>query len=197
MEMKVKRVGLMLITAVTIGLCAAVGSSANAQCGFSIKQNRPVFANAIPSLAERAPAQTAAAQTAAVLDGDDATIVGLWDVKFIADNQVVDEDFDQYHSDGTEILNDTPPPATGNVCLGVYTGTKPGGRTIKLKHPSWIYDPTNTVVAGIATILEKITLDRGGRSFTGTFTVQIRDLMGNAIAPDFSGQLHGDRITPD
>ena len=124
-----------------------------------------------------------------------STIVGLWDVKFIADNQVVDEGFDQYHSDGTEILNDTPPPATGNVCLGVYENTGP--RTLSLKHPSWLYDPTNAFVIGRVTILERITLDRGGRSFTGTFTVQFRDLSGNTFAPDLTGQLKADRITPD
>ena len=107
----------------------------------------------------------------------------------------VDEGFDQYHSDGMEILNDSVPPITGNVCLGVYAKT--GLNTIKLRHPSWIYDGTNTIVIGRATILEKVTLDRFARSFKGTFTIQFRDLAGNQLAPDFSGQLRGDRITPD
>ena len=102
--------------------------------------------------------------------------------------------FDQFHADGTEILNDTAPPVTGNVCLGVYK--LPATTSIKLKHPSWIFDPTNTFVIGKATILEQITVDRSNSFFTGTFTIQIRDLNGNPIAPDFSGQLRGDRITP-
>jgi len=60
-----------------------------------------------------------------------------------------------------------------------------------------MYDATNTTVIGRATILENITLDSGGNSFTGTFTLQLRDLMGNPLAPDASGQLKGERIVPD
>src|SRR5438132_5042749 len=172
-----------------IALCAAFASTANAQCGLSLKGNRSVLGNALPATA------SLKAQESSAKDGGDVTIVGLWDVKFISDNQVIDEGFDQYHSDGTEILNDTPPPAAGNVCLGVYENTGP--RTLSLKHPSWLYDPTNTFVIGRVTILERITLDRGGHSFTGTFTVQFRDLSGNTFAPDLTGQLKGDRITPD
>jgi hypothetical protein len=143
----------------------------------------------------------ATSKAAAEVRGDAAValdvkgITGLWDLQFISDNQVVDEGFDQYHSDGTEILNDTPPPAAGNVCLGVWAKT--GGRTLKLRHPSWIYDPTNTTVIGTATILEQITLDNDGNSFTGTFTVQLRDLSGNSLGPDLTGQLEATRITPD
>ena len=181
-----------------IGLYAVFAASANAQCGVSLNGDRPVFP--ARSAFQEMRAQTAFQEMRAPVQeaGDpsasDATIVGLWDVKFISDNVVVDEGFDQYHSDGTEILNDTPPPATGNVCLGVYK--TPAKRTIMLRHPSWIYDPTNTFVIGRATILEQITVDRGGNFFTGTFTIQFRDLDGNPIAPDFSGQLRGDRIAP-
>lgn len=174
---------------VVVGLYAVFAASANAQCGISLNGNRPAFPARSTFQEMRVPPQEA---------GDplvgDATIVGLWNVKFISDNVVVDEGFDQFHSDGTEILNDTPPPATGNVCLGVYK--TPATRSIKLRHPSWIYDPTNTFVIGRATILEQINLDPRGNLFTGTFTIQFRDLDGNPIAPDFSGQLRGDRITP-
>lgn len=46
------------------------------------------------------------------------SIVGLWMTTFTSGGQVVDSGFDQWNADGTEILNDTPPPATGNVFLG-------------------------------------------------------------------------------
>ena len=181
-----------------IGFYAVFAASANAQCGVSLNGDRPVFPARAAFQEMRAPAafqeMRAPIQEATDPFASDVTIVGLWDVKFISDNVVVDEGFDQFHSDGTEILNDTPPPATGNVCLGVYK--LPATASIKLKHPSWIYDPTNTFVIGRATILEQINLDRGGKIFTGTFTIQFRDLDGNPIAPDFSGQLRGDRITP-
>jgi len=190
---------LIAMFGLAIGLCAAFASRAQAQCGLSLQQhgNRTAFAATMSSAGNQSnmPATASIAQDSPVNDThDDTTIVGLWDVKFISENQVVDEGFDQYHSDGLEILNDTPPPATGNVCLGVYEKT--GARTLKLKHPSWIYDSTNTTVIGQAIILENVKLDRGGRTFTGTFTVQLRDLFGNSLGPDITGQLKGDRITP-
>jgi hypothetical protein len=52
-------------------------------------------------------------------------------------------------------------------------------------------------VIGTATIFEVITLDDGGDSFEGTFTVQLRDLSGNPLGPDLAGDLKADRITPD
>jgi hypothetical protein len=189
-ETTMKSTKIIAMFGLLIGLCVSFASRADAQCGVSLKPNQSAFARALTTTAERATVQEAAAQ-----NGEESTIVGLWDVKFISQNQVVDEGYDQYHSDGTEILNDTPPPATGNVCLGVYERTGP--RTLKLKHPSWIYDGTNTIVIGRATILEHISIDRGGRSFKGTFTIQFRDLSGNPLGPDFSGELRGDRITPD
>jgi hypothetical protein len=186
-----KTTKLIAMFGIAVGLCTAFASRTAAQCGVSLNHNNQVaFRAALPLIEERTTVQDAAPQK-----GEEVTIVGLWDVKFLFEGQVVDEGFDQYHSDGTEILNDTPPPATGNVCLGVYAKT--GTNTLKLRHPSWIYDPTNTMVIGRATILERITLDRFGRSFRGNFTIQFRDLAGNPLAPDFSGQLRGDRITPD
>jgi hypothetical protein len=178
-----------------VGLCVAFAPRAEAQCGLSLQHGngvRAAFNNASPIAPNAVNAQKPEAD-----DGKgEATIVGLWDVQFISDGMVVDEGFDQYHSDGLEILNDTPPPATGNVCLGVYEKTGP--RSIKLRHPSWIYDPaTNTTVIGRATILENIKVDKGGRTFTGTFTVQLRDPDGNILAPDITGELQGTRITPE
>lgn len=193
-----KSTKLIAMFGLAIGLCAAFASRAQAQCGLSLQQHgsRAALAAATP-FAGNESTLPATASIGQEPDGGrvNATIVGLWDVKFISENQVVDEGFDQYHSDGLEILNDTPPPATGNVCLGVYEKT--GERTLKLRHPSWIFDSTNTTVIGRATILEKVSLDRGGRTFTGTFTVQLRDLFGNSLGPDITGQLKGTRITPE
>ena len=190
---------LIYVACLVIGFCAASASRANAQCGVSLHHGNGGHASLTAAATVGGnqltmPANATIAQEPVPGDKDGATIVGLWDVKFISEGQVVDEGFDQYHSDGLEILNDTPPPATGNICLGVYENT--GARTIKLRHPSWIYDPTNTTVIGRATILENIKLDRGGRTFTGTFTIQFTDLFGNSLGPDFTGQLKGDRITP-
>jgi len=177
-----KTTKVIALFALAVGLCTVLASRTDAQCGVSLNHNRVTFPASFAAMAERPAQEVGGPQT-----GDDPTIVGLWDVKFISEGQVVDEGFDQYHSDGTEILNDTPPPATGNVCLGVFART--GARSIKLRHPSWIFDPTNTFVIGRATILEQITVERNGKSYKGTFTIQFRDMSGNPLAPDFSGQI--------
>jgi hypothetical protein len=184
--------------AFSLVLCWAFSSSVSAQCLFSFKHGGAAFA-ASPMTARKAKTTVSPRRDDGTSqpheNGEVKSITGLWDVQFISDGQVVDEGFDQYHFDGTEILNDTPPPSVGNVCLGVWAKT--GAQTLKLKHPSWIYDPTNTFVIGTATIFEAITLDDSGDSFAGTFTVQIRDLSGNPLGPDLAGDLKGERIAVD
>jgi hypothetical protein len=187
-----KSTKLIPMFGLVIGLCAAFASHANAQCGVSVVQRQGgqvAFATM-----RQAPDEREMGHAAIQPQGNPPTLVGLWDLQFISDGQLVDEGFDQYHDDGTEILNDTPPPATGNVCLGVYAQT--GKRTFHLKHPSWIYDQTNTTVIGRATILEDITVDPSGNTFSGSFTIQLRDLTGNPLGPDLTGQLKADRIVP-
>ena len=171
-------------------LCWPFASAATAECAFSFKHG--TVASAIPAhISSHDDGPSINAQS----NADASSITGLWHIKFIAGGQVVDEGFDQYHADGNEILNDTPPPAAGNICLGVWART--GARTLKLKHPSWIYDPTNTFVVGTATILETVTLDHTGNAFSGTFTVQLRDLDGNPLGDDLTGEIAATRITVD
>ncbi|HYL37022.1 MAG TPA: hypothetical protein VEV17_13995 [Bryobacteraceae bacterium] len=131
------------------------------------------------------------------LDQSDGSIVGLWDVTFMSGGQVYDEGFDQYHSDGTEIMNDIPPPASGNVCLGVWART--GGHSYKLRHPFWIFDNAGINLIGRGVLLEQITLDVSGDSYAGTFIFEFRDLSGNPIPsmPDVSGSMTASRITAD
>ena len=196
--MKLTKVIMILIAALTIN--TAFAARARAQCGVSPGYNANALtllngsAIAMPSTSARPARQESNAR-----NGEEPTIVGLWDTKLMSDNRLVDEGFDQFHSDGTEILNDIPPPASGNVCLGVWAKTGP--RSFKLKHPFWIFDPTTnyTTVIGRAIIVELITLDRRGQSYSGTFTFEFRDLLGNPLPgfTDFSGHLVADRITVD
>ena len=123
------------------------------------------------------------------------SIVGMWMTTFTAGGEVLDAGFDVWHSDGTQILNDYPPPATGNVCIGIWQQTGP--LTYQLNHPSWAYDPdTNTNVVGITYILEKITLDPSGEKFTGTASLEGYDLDGNHIFHQ-DAEVSGDRIKID
>ncbi len=180
------------IFAVSLALSLAVTTAATAQCLFSFKHGSASIVTspfkAHTSARDDGPSPNAQS------NADISSITGLWHIQFLSGGQVVDEGFDQYHADGNEILNDTPPPAAGNICLGVWSKT--GARSLKLKHPSWIYDPTNTFVIGTATILENVTIDHTGNSFTGTFTVQLRDLDGNPLGDDLTGQIQAERITP-
>lgn len=114
---------------------------------------------------------------------------------FTSDGEVTDAGFDVWHSDGTQLLNDNPPPVTGNVCVGVWTQTGP--LTYELKHPSWAFDPdTNTTLIGIAYILEKVTLDPSGDKYTGTATIEGYDLDGNHVV-HLESSVSGDRIKSD
>jgi hypothetical protein len=128
---------------------------------------------------------------------DDASIVGFWHVLFVSGGQVFDEGYDQWHSDWTEILNDTAPPqpanGTGTICLGVYKKTGP--RSYKSKHPFWSFDATGTLV-GTGVILETINVDPSGNLYTGLFDWITYDLKGN-VTSDTKGELKAQRITVD
>jgi hypothetical protein len=123
----------------------------------------------------------------------DQSIVGLWKVTFFFDGQVVDQAFEVFHSDGTELMNDTAPPASGNVCVGVWANTD--GRTVKLNHPSWTFDAAGNL-NGTATIKTSITLDHTGNSFSGTFTVDVFSLTGVNLQ-HLAGTVSGQRILVD
>src|SRR5689334_12663848 len=106
--MKVSRI--VMLFGFVIGFYAVFAGNANAQCGMMLNGDRPAFPNRSVFQDLRAEMRTdfrrPAQDADAVVAAEPATIVGLWDVKFIVDNAVVDEGFDQFHADGTEILND-------------------------------------------------------------------------------------------
>lgn len=130
-------------------------------------------------------------------DGDDASIVGLWHVYFASNGQPFDEGYDQWHSDGTEILNDTAPPqpanGAGTVCLGVYK--KMGAGTYKLRHPFWIFDGQGNLAAN-GVLLEVVTMNKGGNAYHGTFAFITYDLNGNTTFQT-TGDIKAQRITVD
>jgi len=121
------------------------------------------------------------------------SIVGLWKVTFVSGGQTVDVGFDQWNVGGTEILNDTPPPSTGNVCLGVWEQV--GQLSYKLKHPSWTFDSAGNL-NGTAIIREQPVMDPRGNNFKGPFTYDVYDLNGNLL-DHAAGIITGERITVD
>src|SRR5262245_34750091 len=94
-------------------------------------------------------------------------IVGFWRVTYVTkgtpglpDGTVLDDAFQQWHSDGTEIHNSQKPAATGNICLGVWK--KIGRSHYSLNHFVLNSDPTNNSLHDRAQIREEIDLDRSG-----------------------------------
>ena len=169
----------MTVLAILALATAATATVAEAKCGPS--NNGTYSYNAYKARPYR-PKTTAASKRNAdqPTAGTEVTIAGLWHTEFLDGGMVVDEGFDLWNSDGTEILNDTTSPLSGNVCLGVWAKT--GTFTYTLKHPSWIYDDAGVNLVGIAYLNEKITLDASGDAYTGDISIDAFDLDGNPLS---------------
>jgi len=172
--------------------CTLFSASAKASCGSSKGPKLMIVLPEAQLFQARGATQPSSQDQP---KGDvNAPIAGLWHVNFVSNGQLYDEGFDQFHSDGTEILNDDGvPPAEGNVCLGVFK--RVGHRTYQLKHPAFVWD-ANGVLIGTLVIRETITLDLGGNSYRGSFVFAFYDLNGN-LTDEVRGDLTGKRITAD
>lgn len=121
----------------------------------------------------------------------DTTIVGMWHVHLVSGavsgatgvllppvGVEIDAGFQQWHSDGTEMLNSARPAANTNFCMGVWEQTGP--RTYRLNHFAISYTqgppasagegPTN-MLTGPTSITEEVTVSPDGKTFTGKFTI--------------------------
>ena len=101
--------------------------------------------------------------------------------------------FAQWHSDGTEILNSSRPPATSNFCLGVWEKTGPS--SFKLNHFALSSDLNGNMI-GPANIRESVTLGPQGTTYAGTFSIDQYDTSGNLLA-HIVGEVKATRITAD
>jgi hypothetical protein len=135
-------------------------------------------------------------------EGADDRIVGFWKVKFVSegntgigipDGAVIDNAFVQWHSDGTEIMNSSRPPATGNFCLGVWQ--KSGPFSYALNHFALSADPSGNLV-GPARIREDVALNQWADQYHGTFTIDQYDVSGTLLV-HIAGRITATRITVD
>jgi hypothetical protein len=181
----------VILTLTILACCAVLSAPASASCNHPPNPKLPV---ALPEL-HWLKTQTLMQQLPpSATEDTGASIVGLWHVRFLSGGLLYDEGFDQWHSDGSEILNDNGvPPAQGNVCLGVWKEVGP--RTFKLKHPAWNWDANGNLI-GTLIIHETVTLDADGDSYQGTFTFDFYDLKGN-LTSEVKGDLNAKRITVD
>ncbi len=134
-----------------------------------------------------------------------ASIVGMWSFQFISkgnlthapsipDGAQLDFGYTQWHSDGTEILNSGGrAPATENFCMGTWTRTDFFG--YQLKHFALGYDATSGALTSRSIIIENVTLDPSGNSFSGTVTIQVYDATGAHQVDQLTGTVTATRLT--
>jgi hypothetical protein len=136
---------------------------------------------------------------AALVDDDrsrEPSIVGFWHIKMSVGTNVIDAGTQQWHSDGTEVIDSGGrSPLIGNVCFGVWKQV--GERRYKLNHRGVGFDATGSAVNGVDSIIFDVTLSRDGNSYSGTFTIYAFDPNGNFMPPAVKGTVTGNRITVD
>ncbi len=145
-----------------------------------------------------------AADYSLVTNDGNGSIVGMWHAILRigdASGPVYDEVFQQFHSDGTEmIISNGLPPALGNVCVGVWKRTEP--RTYKLRHMTWNWSPETGgfgvpgTFAGHFELQVRLRLDSNGNAYRGSWKAQNFDLEGNHLPElDAEGVVTARRIT--
>jgi len=153
-----------------------------------------------PAPGRVAPSRSAKLRLASYQESEAAPIVGLWKFSFVAegnaeipDDVVIDSGYVTWHADGTELMNSGRAPMTGSFCMGVWKQT---GHTFKLNHYALSWDPSGTNLVGPANIRERVRVDPGGNSYSGTFTLDQYDTTGNVLV-HITGNVTGKRITAD
>jgi hypothetical protein len=116
-----------------------------------------------------------------------SSIVGLWHVNYTSGGELFYEAFDVWHNDGTEFEIANLPPATGNVCMGVW---KKDGQTVELNHVGWAFD-NNGNPLGMFTLTEKNVVN--GDTYQGTFDYKAYDVNGTVVQ-EIKGTLAATRI---
>ena len=202
-----KVISRTLIAALAVILFGAMLTPwASAQCGYlpGLKLGPSKF----QPLSWQAPTKAGPGSFRLVSDdrdddrSDGAGIVGFWKVSFVAEGNIggppdgtpIDFGFQQWHSDGTEILNSgMRAPATGNFCLGVWK--RVGRSKYKLNHFAISSDLSGNLI-GPANIREEVVLDGDGDSYSGSFSIEQFDTHGNSLG-GVKGTVTGTRITVD
>lgn len=184
-----------------LALALMVVPSASAQCGMPLKLAKP--ASFHPQYQQPKLVRAALPYD----DDDEASIVGFWHVVFTAKtsngspipDMGVDDALAVWHSDKTEIMNSVRPPQDGNFCMGVWESR--GSNKYHLNHYAWFNNAYPTMpptvigpAVGPTHIVEDVTLDPDGKHFSGTFTLDAFDKVGNVLQ-SFTGVITGTRIT--
>jgi hypothetical protein len=165
-------------------LVVGVSASGFASCGDSL--------NAMAATAASIHSQTRSTQPEAESHGNPASIVGLWDIKFVIGTQTIQEAYQLWNVGGTEVHNPNVDPRSGNVCLGVWKGAQ---GTYTLTHRVWNYD-TNGNFLGTIHLSETLTVGKHGTTHSGSFKLDFYDPSG-AFLNEVAGSVEGTRVTGD
>jgi hypothetical protein len=135
-------------------------------------------------------------------DDDDAIVVGLWKFKFVSkgskgipDGAEIDAGYVTWHADGTELMNSGRAPKTGSFCMGAWRQT--GWHTFKLNHYALSWDEMGASFIGPTNIREQITVDRSGKSYSGTFTLTQYSVDETTVLAQVKGIVTATRVTAD
>jgi len=178
-------ISILFCSIVFTGLCTLGWAS----CGELLTGGVPVSANSdVQQFQSNAQQRDGSASAA------NNSMVGLWHIKFLVGDQVIQEAFQIWNLGGTEVHNPNVDPRQGNVCFGVWREIAP--RTFKLTHRIWAYD-TNGNFQGVIYLSETVSLADHGNTHHGSFTLELHDLSGNFLAQIATGVVNGERIPPE
>jgi hypothetical protein len=195
MSVSTMTVRIRVAAAVAVAaLGVTFASEANAAC-FTTGARSPLAGPAARPAAFSSAAAAAEEREPAELRD---SIIGMWITDYLIGNgpDRYDQALQQFHSGGTEtMLSNGLPPILGNVCVGVWKAVGP--RTFRLRHMAWNWTNEGSL-AGTFVMLVNVTLDRGGRTLSGTWTADSYDLDGNLIAElHAEGVMQSARVTVD
>jgi hypothetical protein len=164
------------------------------------------------TLARSAPAPALAAAAQGASSNGGGQIVGLWQNVMTAlpgpNNAtaiVIDFGFQQFHSDGTELMiSGGVPPTIGNVCIGTWE--RGAGGVIRLVHTTWNWagdEELGDSPTGYFWLEVTLRTNSRGTAYSGTFTMASYDLgagpLGSGGPPqagsEYAGTIEAIKIT--
>lgn len=172
---------------VLAALCALVGGNAFA-CNYAA-----VLANKGVLNPHNVAANGIAAQNSVISDEGTATtkwsdgpgIVGFWNELVYYQGSMIDQRYDNWFADHNELWVDLSPPATNDVCNGVWKQV--GRLTYKLRHMGFNFDATTGNLINTWVFDQVAVLSEDGNSFTATETEYEYDTTGTVLLATYTG----------
>jgi hypothetical protein len=207
-----RRVSYAAVLAAFVGL-VILPDRAEASCSAPPTLKKPgALSWAAPKVAALTTPLRAGAPPAAVQNGNQGSgpITGLWQNVFLAfpntqDEFIFDFGFQQFHTDGTELMiSGGVPPTIGNVCIGVWE--RGAGGVITLRHVTWNWAGDEVLgdpPTGYFHLIVVLRTNDQGTAYTGTWRAASYDLGAGPLhggpdvpqpGTDFSGGIQGVRI---